>query len=78
MTLLLHFGRYLAFPDVITVRVEAASESTVNDDLRGRFKCLAHFPEGQDVIFVETDPDAIILCNVLKIFGRALTTLRTR
>ncbi|KAF8913246.1 hypothetical protein CPB84DRAFT_1760774 [Gymnopilus junonius] len=53
--LLSHFNSYSSFPDTITVRVESATESTVNDDLRKRCKYLAHMPEGADVVFVEAD-----------------------
>jgi hypothetical protein len=36
--LLSHFSTYPAFPDAITLRVDAFSEGTVNDDLRKRCK----------------------------------------
>ncbi|KAJ7665097.1 hypothetical protein DFH06DRAFT_1390456 [Mycena polygramma] len=53
--LLAHFGGYPAFPDAITIRVDACGEGTVNDDLRKRCKYLAHMPDGADVVFVEAD-----------------------
>ncbi|KAJ7762393.1 hypothetical protein DFH07DRAFT_409769 [Mycena maculata] len=53
--LLSHFSSYSAFPDAITIRVDALGEGTVNDDLRKRCKYLAHMPEGADVVFVEAD-----------------------
>jgi hypothetical protein len=53
--LLSHFSSYPAFPDVITIRVDAFSEGTVNDDLRKRCKYLAHMPDGADVVFIEAD-----------------------
>ncbi|KAF7302558.1 RING finger domain protein [Mycena chlorophos] len=53
--LLAHFSSYAAFPDTITIRVDASGEGTVNDDLRKRCKYLAHMPEGADVVFVEAD-----------------------
>ncbi|KAJ7045028.1 hypothetical protein C8F04DRAFT_1067458 [Mycena alexandri] len=53
--LLSHFSTYPAFPDAITIRVDAFGEGTVNDDLRKRCKYLAHMPDGADVVFVEAD-----------------------
>ncbi|KAJ7492089.1 hypothetical protein FB451DRAFT_516138 [Mycena latifolia] len=58
--LLAHFSNYAAFPDAITVRVDAFSEGTVNDDLRKRCKYLAHMPDGADVVFVEADLAGVV------------------
>lgn len=76
--LLSNFNSYPAFPDTITVRVESYTESTVNEDLRKRCKYLAHFSEGADVVFVETDLEGVVGQEGLKNFERALTTRRTR
>ncbi|KAI0688145.1 hypothetical protein BC835DRAFT_1374119 [Cytidiella melzeri] len=76
--LLSHFNGYSAFPDTITVRVESHTESTVNDDLRKRCKYLSHFPEGADVVFVETDLESVVGQDGLKNFERALAMRRAR
>lgn len=76
--LLSNFNSYAAFPDTITVRIESSTESTVNEDLRKRCKYLAHFPEGADVVFVETDLTDVVGADGLKNFERALTMRRNR
>ena len=76
--LLSHFNSYPAFPDEITVRVEAHSEGTVNDDLRKRWKYLAHFPEGADVVFIEADLEAVVGVEGLTSFEGALKQRRAR
>ncbi|KAJ7638925.1 hypothetical protein FB45DRAFT_1055135 [Roridomyces roridus] len=58
--LLSHFGGYAAFPDSISVRIEAVGEGTVNDDLRKRCKYLAHMPDSADVVFVEADVGDVV------------------
>ncbi|KAJ7146307.1 hypothetical protein C8R44DRAFT_757118 [Mycena epipterygia] len=72
--LLAHFSSYPAFPDAITVRVDAFGEGTVNDDLRKRCKYLAHMPDGADVVFVEADLTDVVggLEGGLKNFEGAL------
>ncbi|KAF9786688.1 hypothetical protein BJ322DRAFT_1051407 [Thelephora terrestris] len=76
--LLSHFSSYPAFPDNITVRVEAHSEGTVNDDLRKRWKYLAHLPEGTDVVFIEADLEGVIGTEGLASFEGALKQRRAR
>jgi len=76
--LLSHFNSYPAFPDVITVRVEAHSEGTVNDDLRKRWKYLSHFPEGTDVVFIEADLEGVVGAEGLSNFEGALKQRRAR
>lgn len=76
--LLSHFNSYPAFPDTITVKVDSHAESTVNDDLRKRYKYLSHFPEGADVVFVETDLEGVVGQDGLKNFERALSGRRVR
>lgn len=76
--LLSHFSSYPAFPDDITVRVEAHSEGTVNDDLRKRWKYLAHFPEGADVVFIEADLEGVVGTEGLVTFEGALKQRRAR
>ena len=73
-----HFNSYPAFPDDITVRVEARSEGTVNDDLRKRWKYLAHFPEGTDVVFIEADLEGVVGKEGLASFEGALKQRRAR
>ena len=73
-----HFKSYPAFPDDITVRVEAHSEGTVNDDLRRRWKYLAHFPEGADVVFIEADLEGVVGAEGLANFEGSLKQRRAR
>ncbi|KIL71629.1 hypothetical protein M378DRAFT_64871 [Amanita muscaria Koide BX008] len=70
--LLSHFSSYSSFPDNVSVRVEAYSEGTVNDDLRKRCKYLAHMPEGADVVFIEADVSGVVGPEGLKNFETAL------
>ncbi|KAJ7070552.1 hypothetical protein C8F01DRAFT_1206344 [Mycena amicta] len=76
--LLAHFSNYPAFPDTITIRVDASGEGTVNDDLRKRCKYLAHMPEGADVVFVEADLSAVVGDAGLKNFEGALKMRASR
>ena len=76
--LLSHFNSYPAFPNDITVRVEAREEGTVNDDLRKRWKYLAHFPEGADVVFIEADLEGVVGTVGLANFEGALKQRRAR
>ncbi|KAJ8518753.1 hypothetical protein ONZ45_g4220 [Pleurotus djamor] len=76
--LVAHFNGYASFPDVITFRVEALSEGTVNDDLRKRCKYLAHLPEGADVVFVEADLESVVGKAGLSNFEGPLRMRRAR
>ncbi|KAH7886010.1 hypothetical protein F5I97DRAFT_2024996 [Phlebopus sp. FC_14] len=73
-----HFNGYASFPDEITVRIEAAAEGTVNEDLRKRCKYLAHMPEGADVVFVEADLEGVVGQEDVKNFEGALKLRSTR
>lgn len=76
--LLSHFNSYPTFPDNIIVRVEALSEGTVNEDLRKRWKYLAHLPEGVDVVFIEADLEGVVGTEGLANFEGALKQRRAR
>ncbi|KIK70561.1 hypothetical protein GYMLUDRAFT_32606 [Collybiopsis luxurians FD-317 M1] len=76
--LLSHFGEYAYFPDNITIRIDAFSEGSVNDDLRKRCKYLAHLPEGADVVFVEADLEGVVGAEGLKNFEHALKMRKAR
>ncbi|KAF5352383.1 hypothetical protein D9756_005809 [Leucocoprinus leucothites] len=76
--LLAHFSSYSAFPDTITVRVAAFSESTVDDDLRKRCKYLAHTPEGADVVFIEANLEGVVGTEGLKNFEGLLKSRAAR
>ncbi|KAH8987382.1 hypothetical protein EDB86DRAFT_3210754 [Lactarius hatsudake] len=73
-----HFGAYAAFPDSIAVRVEAATEGSVDADLRRRCKHLAHIPEGADVVFVEADLEGVVGTEGLRAFEGAIKARRAR
>lgn len=76
--LLSHFNVYASFPDTITVRVEAASEGTINDDLRKRCKYLSHVPEGADVVFIEADLQDVVGQEGIRNFEGALKVRRNK
>ena len=76
--LLSRFGSYSSFPDSISVRVEACSEGTVNDDLRKRCKYLAHLPNGADVVFIEADVSGVVGAEGMRNFENALKTRSLR
>ncbi|KAJ3575247.1 hypothetical protein NP233_g1231 [Leucocoprinus birnbaumii] len=76
--LLAHFNSYSAFPDTITIQVDAFSESTVNDDLRKRCKYLAHTPEGADVVFIEANLGSVVGAQGLKNFEGLLKSRMAR
>jgi hypothetical protein len=73
-----HFGAYAAFPDSIVVRVEAASEGSVDADLRRRCKYLSHIPEGADVVFIEADLKGVVGAEGLRAFEGAIKARRAR
>jgi hypothetical protein len=73
-----YFGPYAAFPDCIAVRVEAASEGSVDTDLRRRCKYLSHIPEGADVVFIEADLEGVVGTEGLRAFEGAIKARRAR
>jgi E3 ubiquitin-protein ligase RNF10 len=73
-----HFGAYPAFPDCIAVRVEAASEGSVDADLRRRCKYLSHIPEGANVVFIEADLGSVVGAEGLRAFEGAIKARRAR
>lgn len=73
-----YFGAYAAFPDCIAVRVEAASEGSVDADLRRRCKYLSHIPEGADVVFIEADLEGVVGAEGLRAFEGAIKARRAR
>ena len=73
-----YFGGYAAFPDWIAVRVEAASEGSVDADLRRRCKYLSHIPEGADAVFIEADLEGVVGAEGLRAFEGAIKARRAR
>ena len=73
-----YFGAYSAFPDCIAVRVEAASEGSVDADLRRRCKYLSHIPEGADVVFIEANLEGVVGTEGLRAFEGAIKARRAR
>jgi hypothetical protein len=49
------YKAYHLFPDEISVCIKNVQESTMNDELRKRYKYLSHLPLSCDVSFVEID-----------------------
>lgn len=76
--LLSNFQSYSAFPELITLRVEAYTEGSVDSDLRRRCKYLAHLPESADVVFVEADLTGLVSDDILQSFEGPLRARRSR
>ncbi|KAG8893008.1 hypothetical protein FRB99_002300 [Tulasnella sp. 403] len=74
--LLGHFESFADLPDVIEFTTTETSyvTSTINDEVRKRYKYLSHLPEGADVVFLEAgfDLGAIVGADGLKPFEGAL------
>ncbi|CAB4490042.1 hypothetical protein RhiirA5_354521 [Rhizophagus irregularis] len=66
------FGTYDNFPDEITVRIVGVDESTMNEELRKRFKYISHLPLSCDVTFLEVDLKGFVTDDSLKIFENEL------
>jgi len=49
------YGSYANFPDEICVKVAHMAESILTEDVRSRYKYLAHLPVSCDVAFLEVD-----------------------
>ena len=60
------------------MRVEAASEGSVDADLRRRCKYLSHIPEGADVVFIEADLEGVVGAERLGAFEGAIKVRRAR
>lgn len=76
--LLSHFGSYANFPRDIEVKVEARNEGSVDEELRKRYRYLAHLPEAADVTFVEADLEPVVGKDAVAPFDAALKNRRTR
>ena len=76
--LLSHFENYAAFPDTISVRVDASSEGSVDAELRRRCKYLAHVPESADVVFIEADLSTVVGEETLRAFESPLRARRAK
>lgn len=74
--LLSHFKSYSDLPDEIEFPTTTVSytASTINDEVRKRYKYLSHLPEAADVVFVETgwELEGIVGAEGLKQFEGAL------
>ncbi|KAG8896681.1 hypothetical protein FRC01_011674, partial [Tulasnella sp. 417] len=74
--LLSHFKSYSDLPDEIEFPTTTVSyiASTINDEVRKRYKYLSHLPEAADVVFVETgwELEGIVGAEGLKPFEGAL------
>ncbi|KAF1810121.1 hypothetical protein P152DRAFT_402057 [Eremomyces bilateralis CBS 781.70] len=73
------FGPYASFPATILPRVERVSTGhVIDDDLRRRFKYLAHLPHGCEVAFLECDWTDLVPPAVLAKFHPDITARRRR
>jgi hypothetical protein len=73
-----HFEHYSAFPDTIRVRVEAADEGSMNDELRRRCKYLGHLPQACDVTFIEADLSDVLGPEDLAPYAQPLRQRRNK
>lgn len=67
------YGSYQNFPDRLDVDVIFLSESTLDGELRSKFKFLDHLPKACDVGFVEVDWTGILDPEILGIFNSKLS-----
>jgi hypothetical protein len=49
------YGDYAKFPDEICIKLAAVEETTLNEEVRKRYKYLSHLPISCDVTFAEVD-----------------------
>lgn len=73
-----HFGNYAIFPEEIEVRVVAAEEGVMNEELRKKCKYLSHLPTGCEVTFVECDLSSVVDATTLAPFKSGLEQRRKR
>ncbi|KAI9197112.1 uncharacterized protein BJ171DRAFT_522703 [Polychytrium aggregatum] len=70
-------GGYDRMPDSIKVTIESVSETTINEDMRKKFKYLAHLPQGCDVSFCEVDLASLVSESTYHLFEKDIRE-RTR
>ena len=68
------YGDFEALPDSLSVVLAASHETTMAQDVRKRFKHLAHIPLGCDMVFYEVDFEAsqIVSPDTLAHYSKAL------
>ncbi|KAK9763520.1 hypothetical protein K7432_009718 [Basidiobolus ranarum] len=72
------FGAYENFPDEISAPMISLEESTINPDLRKRFKYLSHLPISCDITFVEIDLKNIVSKKTFNMFANELRQRNTK
>lgn len=64
------YGDYSNFPETINCRIISLEESTINDDMRKRFKYLSHLPLTCDIVLCEIYLSDIVSSATFKKFKR--------
>ncbi|KAI8973948.1 hypothetical protein BDB01DRAFT_419314 [Pilobolus umbonatus] len=68
------YGSYDHFPPSIFVQVTNVQESTVDEDLRKKFKYLGHLPIACDVTFLEINVKELVSAETVKHFSNELNS----
>ncbi|KAJ1675024.1 hypothetical protein EV182_002085 [Spiromyces aspiralis] len=55
-----NYGSYARMPNEISVKVQHLTESTMNEQVRKRFRYLNHIPYRCDITFIEIDIKAVV------------------
>ncbi|ORX80033.1 hypothetical protein BCR32DRAFT_294068 [Anaeromyces robustus] len=69
------YGDYVHFPDTISCRILYLEESTINEDMRKRFKYLSHLPLTCDIVLCEIYLSDIVSSATFKKFKSEITQL---
>ncbi|ORX92306.1 hypothetical protein K493DRAFT_263583 [Basidiobolus meristosporus CBS 931.73] len=72
------FGAYENFPDEISAPMISLEESTINPELRKRFKYLSHLPVSCDITFVEIDLKNIVSKKTFNMFANELRQRKSK
>jgi len=69
------YGDYSNFPETIDCRIISLEESTINEDMRKRFKYLSHLPLTCDIVLCEIYLSDIVSSATFKKFKPEITQL---
>ncbi|OUM56314.1 hypothetical protein PIROE2DRAFT_19128 [Piromyces sp. E2] len=69
------YGEYSRFPETLNCRILSLKESTINEDMRKRFKYLSHLPLTCDIVLCEIYLNDIVSSSTFKKFKPEITQL---
>jgi len=69
------YGEYAQFPETLSCRLLSLEESTINEDMRKRFKYLSHLPLSCDIVLCEIYLNDIVSHDTFKKFKPEITQL---